>query len=278
MTRRFAYLIATTCLLVTLPTHAGETFREPVSGIEFVQIPGGCFFMGTDVAGELREGLPIRAPGLDEVPRHEVCVSDFWLGKSEVTRGQWVRVTQQVRPGVDRPVVDVSWQEAVSFGEQLSAQAGGTYRLPTEAEWEYACHAGVFVPATQPLGEERLKLLEKTSLQAWYRYQSGRDPEINPVMKKAANAWGLYDMLGNVWEWTLDGYEDAAYSRHARENPRQPAVDGRRVIRGGSIKTDLARVRCGARNFAPAIERSRLIGFRIVREAAPVEAAPKTTR
>ena len=240
--------------------------KDSVSGIEFVRIPAGCFPMGADLAGRPKQGLPISVPAPDELPRHEVCVTSFWMGKSEVTREQWTRVTGKLWPGLDRPASEITWHEAMRFVEQLSSKSSGRFRLPTEAEWEYACHAGAYRPAIEPYGDARTRLFDETDKVAWFQYQAGRNPEVRPVMNRAPNAWGLYDMLGNVWEWTADGYDPAAYARHARNDPFQPPVDERRVMRGGAFKTDIARVRCGVRSFAPADERMPSIGLRVVRE------------
>ena len=250
---------------------APEHMKDVASGIEFVRIPAGCYSMGANSAGELIDGLPIRAPGLDEVPRHEVCLDSFWLSRSEVTQAQRLRVVSATPSGWDDPVNNVSWHEVQTLIEKLNASGKGRFRLPTEAEWEYACHAGTFVAVTQPSGQERLKQLEDTNQTAVYRYMSGNDPKVRHVMAKKPNAWGLHDMLGNVWEWTSDGYDSMAYSQHARTNPQAPVKDDRRVIRGGSYKSDIAQVRCGARSYAPAEERSPVIGFRVVRELDQTE-------
>ena len=250
---------------------APERMKDEASGIDFVRIPGGCYFMGSAAAGELMEGLPIRAPGVDEVPRHEVCVDSFWLGRSEVTQAQRLRLMSATPSGWDDPVNNVTWHEAMAFIAKLNASGKGRFRLPTEAEWEYACHAGTIVPVTQPSGGERLKLLEDTNQTAVYRYAAGNNPKVRHAMAKKPNAWGLHDMLGNVWEWTIDGYDPGAYAHHARTNPQAAAKDDRRVIRGGSYKSDIAHVRCGARSYAPVEERSPVIGFRVVRELDQIE-------
>ena len=257
------------------PVGANERFVDEISGIEFVKIPGGCFAIGADRPGEPHPSWPIPMPAADEVPRHEVCVDAFWLGVTEVTRDQWTKVTGHVLYGSNMPVTDVSWEAAVKFTETLNekhakANSSGGFRLPTEAEWEFGCHAGNYKPAVQVYDSPGFnRLHEETFALAWYRYRMWRDPTAKSVKGKHANAWGLYDMLGNLWEWTLDGYDASAYARHARENPRQAAADERRVLRGGSYKTDITKVRCGARSYAPAFDRSPLFGFRVAREVVP---------
>jgi formylglycine-generating enzyme len=264
-----AFLFVGVWFIASAGAQAEGRWTDPVSGLEFVKVPAGCFDMGADRPGATGTGWNSRVPGVDEVPRHKVCVDGFWLSASEVTRGAYSMVTGVIRHVTDLPVASVSWDEAVRFGALLSEKSAARFRLPTEAEWEWACHAGQPKPVAQPTGEEWFSLVEETAKVAWYRYGMGRDPTILPVMKKQPNAWGLYDMLGNAWEWVADGYDETAYSRHALNAPKQVPVDDRRVIRGGSYKTDIAQVRCGARNHAPVEERTALIGFRILRELDP---------
>ena len=268
-------LLAMFWLWASSAVSAQERWTDAVTGLLFVKVPAGCFEMGADRPGAAGKGWAFPVPGADEVPRHKVCVDGFWLSASEVTRGAYAKVTGIVHAATDRPVANVSWDEAVRFGALLSEKTAARFRLPAEAEWEWACHAvqsgaavqpGVAVP---PGSAAWFSLVEETAKMAWYRYEMTRDPMISPVMKKQPNAWGLYDMLGNAWEWVADGYDESAYSRHAPNAPRQVPVDDRRVIRGGSYKTDIAQVRCGARNHAPAEERTALIGFRILRELDP---------
>ena len=264
------------CLVMSAGARGQQSWTDPVSGLGFVKVPPGCFDMGADRPGTPGPGWIHAVPGPDEVPRHKVCVDGFWLSKSEVTRGAYARVTGAVEHVVEVPKANVTWDEAVRFAALLSEKAGARFRLPTEAEWEWACHAGDPKPAVQAEGSDRFRLFEETAKVAWYRYEMQRDPAgAYNVMQKQPNAYGLFDMLGNTWEWVADGYDEAAYSRHAENNPKQPVVDDRRVIRGGSYKTDVARVRCGARNYAPAEERTDLIGFRVLRELEPPIAGDK---
>ena len=184
-------------------------------GMEFKLIPAGKFTMG--------EG--------DEA--HEVTLTKpFKMGVHEVTQAQYEQV-MGVNPshfkGAENPVEMVSWDDAVEFCRRLSdlpteKAAGNVYRLPTEAEWEYACRAGT--KAAYSFGDDESDFGEY----GWYRENSGRTT--HPVGSKLPNAWGLYDMHGNVWEWCQDRYGD--YPGGAVTDPTGPADGSDRVIHGGS--------------------------------------------
>lgn len=261
--------------LFALPCAAAEpAWREPVSGIELVKIPAGCFAMGAVQAGERVEGLPFVVPAPNELPRHEVCVDAFWLGRTEVTREQWHRVMApaddagSVGPlkNADRPMAEISWADALRFVEQLNRVARGRYRLPTEAEWEYACHGGTPEAPVQSQGEALVSLNVATIRQAWYADSARLDPHSEAVGQKAANGWGLFDMLGNVWEWTADAYNADGYARHGAKSPGT-TTGAHKVIRGGSYRSNLLLTRCGARNFFPGDGRMPVIGLRVVKDA-----------
>lgn len=263
-----------TCLFALTCAEAEPTWREPASGIELVKIPAGCFSIGAVQAGERVEGLPFVVPAPDEVPRHEVCVGAFWLGRTEVTREQWHRVMTSndgagsvgATKNADRPMAEISWHDALLFVEKLNRQARGRYRLPTEVEWEYACHAGTPAAAVQLQGDARVSLNVATKRLAWYADSSRLDPHSEAVGQKQANAWGLFDMLGNVWEWTADSYSKDGYARHAANNPVVTTSGTPKVIRGGSYRSDLLLTRCGARNFFPGDGRMPVIGLRVVKD------------
>jgi formylglycine-generating enzyme required for sulfatase activity len=157
------------------------------------------------------------------------------------------------QPGDDHSVTAVSWKEAQEFCLELSRKEGASYRLPTEAEWEYACRAGGGDPAEA--GELRTV--------AWYADNS--DGTTHPVGTKAANAWGLYDMIGNVAEWTLDAY--APYPRVEEEkDPTGPETGTTRAVRGGAWRSFPPALRCAARTGVGESYQLSHVGFRVVEE------------
>ncbi len=209
-------------------------------------IPPGAFAMGSP-AGE-------GGRGSDE-EQHQVTISaGFWLADSECTQRLWQAVTGE-NPSrslhdPSHPVDNVSWDASVAFLAGLSQRLGGaTARLPTEAEWEYACRAG----ASGPVPPGGLAAI------AWYSDNSGGEPQ--SVKLKAANAWGLYDMLGNVDEWCADFYHD--FNGSALADPRGPDSGSERVYRGGCFDSDEEFCRCARRaSMAPGRHRPNL-GLRI---------------
>lgn len=218
-------------------------------GMEFVLIPAGTFRMGTD-QGEA-----------DERPAHQVTISQpFYLGKYEVTQAQWQALMGNnpslYREDPQRPVEQVSWEDAQAFLKALNAREGGArYRLPTEAEWEYAAQAGS--TAAYSFGDDASQLGQY----AWYKGNSGHHP--HPVGKMQPNAWGLYDMHGNVWEWVHDWY--GPYSAGAVKDPQGPEVGTHRMRRGCAWNNEAAI--CRTRNRYSVVGfRDDFLGFRVVRE------------
>jgi len=186
------------------------------SNIEFIKIEPGEFLMGCSDGDN--------ACNADEKPQHRVRITRaFEIGKFEVTQAQWESVmgsNPSVMRGDDRPVESISKREAQEFLDKLNARNDGyRYRLPTEAEWEYAARAGSKGPFTGKLDDI-----------AWHAGNS--EDETHPVGKKKPNAWGLYDMQGNVREWVQDFYSANYYSTSPVENPTGPAA-GARGERGG---------------------------------------------
>ena len=246
---------------------APATWKEPLSGMEFVAVPKGCFQMGNSPAVVFREkfaGLPLSyhdTPFNDELPRHEACVDAFWMGRHEVRNDEWQRVMGGPRPArPDAPIANVTWEQATAFAARLTERSGGKhrFRLPTEAEWEYACRAGA--------SDEIVPTLGDLADRAWYVVEpDGIRNETQPVGKLAPNAFGLHDMLGNVWEWVQDGYQADAYQRHELFNPATPASGSSRVIRGASFRSEPIHVRCARRNQYAATDSLRTIGLRLVR-------------
>ncbi|MDR1396537.1 MAG: formylglycine-generating enzyme family protein [Desulfarculales bacterium] len=203
---------------------AAKTYANSI-GMEFVLIPAGEFLMGSD------RGKDPNAED-NETPQHRVKFSKpFYLGKYEVTQGQWEAVmgsNPSKFKGRNNPVEQVSWDDVQVFIKLLNQKEGHSrYRLPTEAEWEYAARAGS--TSTYSFGDDAGQLGQY----AWYgeSYDSG---STHPVGQKQPNAWGLYDMYGNVWEWVQDWYDEGYYSLSPSSDPRGPASGSFRVFRGGS--------------------------------------------
>ena len=245
-----------TAVAVQEGTPAGES-RE-FDGIEFVQIPAGEFLMGS---------TSLEAPD-HERPVTQVRISrGYWLGKHEVTQAEWEAVmgsnpSNFDECGPDCPVENVSWEDVQKFIRRLNAAVGEErYRLPTEAEWEYAARAGTSEDTyagnlTDPYGRD--PVLEGI---AWYRRNSGGRTQ--PVGQKAPNAWGLYDMLGNVNEWVQDWYGD--YPGGVVTDPRGPESGSVRVMRGGSWHFHSRCCRVTERYGSPPGHGGGSVGFRLLR-------------
>ena len=222
-------------------------------GMEFKLIPAGTFTMG-DASGDD-----------DETPHEVTLTKPFKMGIHEVTQAQYEQV-MGVNPsefkGANNPVENVSWDDAVEFCRRLSElpaekAAGNVYRLPTEAEWEYACRAGTTTKYS--FGDDESDFGEY----GWYWENSGRTT--HPVGSKLPNAWGLYDMHGNVWEWCQDWYGD--YPSGSVTDPSGATSSSRRVSRGGGwyITADDCRSAVRGRSL-PSLPFYRL-GFRVVRSS-----------
>jgi formylglycine-generating enzyme required for sulfatase activity len=239
------------------------------SQIEMVQLPGGAFMMGDK----------------DEVdaPPHEVVASPFYMDKHLVTQEQYQRIMgdnpSRWKAGKN-PVEQVRWSDAVKFCNARSRLEGlqpcynletwrcnfeaDGYRLPTEAEWEYACRAGT--QTTYFFGSDASKLGDY----AWFDKNSGGHPQ--PVAQKRPNPWGLYDMVGNIWQWCNDFYQVDYYQQSPGENPRGPKEGENKVVRGGAWKFSGDNCRSGYRyNEAPGYVDVcfgyDIYGFRCVRNA-----------
>lgn len=231
-------------------------FKDPVTGMEFVFVKGGCYQMG-DIYGE---GTDWHGEGeSNERPVHEVCVDDFYLGKYEVTLGQWKPIMgdsmllASICNKDNCPVNTASWNHMQEFINRLNFKDGGSkYRLPTEAEWEYAARSGGKI--------ERYSGGNDVDSVAWYNANSGE--VIHPVGTKAPNGLGIYDMSGNVWETTNDWYASDYYSKSPRNNPTGPSSGDSRVQRGGCSTGSYLNQRTSRRS---AQDPRQLNGFRLVR-------------
>jgi formylglycine-generating enzyme required for sulfatase activity len=215
-------------------------------GITFLYIPPGRFLMGDDHDG----------------PIHEVTLTTgFYMQTTPVTQGQWQAVmgnnpSHFKKCGPDCPVESVSWEDAQDFIQKLNEVEGEeVYRLPTEAQWEYACRAGT--TSRYFFGDDESQLAEY----AWYKKNSGKTT--HPVAKLKPNDWGLYDMHGNVWEWCQDWYGD--YPNQSVSDPTGPEKGANRVFRGGAWSYSAENCRTACRGNWPPGNRRRILGFRLVR-------------
>jgi formylglycine-generating enzyme required for sulfatase activity len=265
--------------------------------MEFQWIEGGCFMMGQTETEKEQIIKELGQEDYDkyfkwELPQHEVCVNGFWMAKYPVTVGQFRQFVEATNyqtdaekageaytvkdgswesvkdiswknPGFeqtdDHPAVCLSWNDGVALSKWLSEKNDAAIRLPTEAEWEYACRAGSttarfwgddpdqacrFANVADLTAKEKINFKYIHNCEDGYVYTS-------PVGTFMPNPWGLYDMLGNVWEWNLDVFDEEAYQKHERNNPVMESEGNRgasiRVLRGGSWNGDPAFVRCAAR-------------------------------
>ena len=237
---------------------AGDT-RE-FAGMEFVWVPPGEFVMGSDSEHAYPRERPLTRVRISR---------GYWLGRYEVTQGQWRTVMGNNPSGFDEcgsdcPVEQVSWEDAQAFMQALNAREQGLgvqYRLPTEAEWEYAARAGTRGDTyagnlTDPAGRD--PVLERI---AWFDENSGGRTQ--PVGQKAPNAWGLHDMLGNVWEWVQDRY--GGYPGGSVTDPAGPGSGSNRVFRGSSWYNGARSCRSSSRNFGTPGVRVGGLGFRLLR-------------
>ena len=215
------------------------------NGMKFVRLCAGRFLMGSPNSEKDRYK--------DESPQHWVSLSAFELGQTEVTHLQYRKFKPDHLDNDDKPVVGVSWNQAKAYCEHYG------YRLPTEAEWEYAARAGS--TGRWPFGEDESQL----DGYAWYRQNA--DNQTHPVGQKQPNRWGLYDMAGNVWEWVADWY--GPYSADPQTNPTGPAVGDSRVLRGGAFVGEPRGLRSAGRGwFDPEFENWDG-GFRCARGPRP---------
>ena len=244
---------------------AGETIRVELPGgasMEFVWIAPGSFVMGSPDSEPWRDN--------DEGPQHQVTISQgfFWLGKYEITQGQWEALMGTmpwldqgyVRSNPDHPAVYISWNDVQGLIEKLNAAADEEiYRLPTEAEWEYACRAGRITRWS--FGDDESQFRDH----AWF-WDNAWNAGLyyaQPVGTKSPNPWGLYDMYGNVFEVCRDWYGN--YSGDAQIDPTGPASGSTRVLRSSDFITDSRYARSAARNATSLDGRSYSVGARLLK-------------
>jgi formylglycine-generating enzyme required for sulfatase activity len=224
-----------------------QTFTETVKDVSFdmIAVKGGTFSMGSE--SEENRALPI----------HYVTLSDFTIGKTEVTQALWTAVmgnNPSNFKGDNLPVETVSWNDCQDFLEKLNYLTGKTYRLPTEAEWEFAARGGVSSHSTIYSGSNNIADV------AWYGDNSGSQTQT--VAGKKANELGLYDMTGNVWEWCSDWYD--TYFGSTQTNPSGASSGTSRSYRGSAWRSRLQICQTTCRNFRPTDYRHTDLGFRLV--------------
>jgi formylglycine-generating enzyme required for sulfatase activity len=232
-------------------------------GQQLVLIPAGSFLMGSPESDADADA--------DEFPQHEVLLTKpIYIGRTEVTQRQWKSLMQtapwkekdSVQEGDEFPASWISWDDAIEFCHRLSAQENCIYRLPSEAEWEFACRGGVSTRWSS--GDDHNQL----DMHAWFRPNALDSDEGYPhaVAQKKSNNYGLYDMHGNVREWCSDWYSEIFYKSRPRKDPTGPSTGQARTLRGGAWNNDAKDLRNAARmGFRPDF-RSSQYGFRIVRE------------
>ena len=243
------------------------------SGIRMVLLPAGQFVMGDDGGED------------DEKPAHTVSVSAFYMDVHEVTQKDYVALlgkNPSLTKGDDLPAEQMSWTFAARYCNLRSLKEGlqpcydlgkhppacnfqaSGYRLPTEAEWEYACRAGG--RGRYAFGDDPRRLAEH----AWFEGNARK--KTHPVATTRPNAWGLYDLHGNVWEWCHDRYGERYYAESPGKDPRGPATGDERVLRGGGWRSGAEACRCAARFYespglADVCFGYEEYGFRCVRRA-----------
>jgi formylglycine-generating enzyme required for sulfatase activity len=218
--------------------------------IPIVFVKGGCFNMGDNFG----DG------GVDERPVHKVCLDNFYMGRYEVTQGEWEAVMgsnpSRSKRGGNYPVDNVSWNGCMEFIRRLRVLTGLNWRLPTEAEWEYAARSG---------GEEQkfagTDNEHDLGEYAWY------DDNSHPVGEKKPNRLGLYDMSGNVWEWVHDRYDRDYYRQSPSSNPKGDPFGVNRVMKGGSAMKGPGFLRLSYRDYLSPQTSGPCFGLRLALSA-----------
>lgn len=225
-----------------------------VGGVTFWMMPveGGTFRMGSGEAdGDAYD---------DEKPMHEVTVSSFYIGSTEVTQKLWQAVmgsNPSYFTGVDLPMEKVNWDDCQSFIAKLNELTGKKFRLPTEAEWEYAARGG-------SKGEGYYVFSGSNVIASVAWYDDNSDSKTHAVGTKQANGLGLFDMSGNVWEWCSDWYGSDYYAASPKTDPQGPATGTNRVVRGGSYYSLMNRCRVSHRGYDGPDNRDDNTGLRLV--------------
>jgi eukaryotic-like serine/threonine-protein kinase len=253
--------------VIDRPQCSRQIFQEKLGNgvfLTMVKIPAGKFIMGSPVAEEGRE--------LHEQPQHPVNIAEFYLGQTQVTQAQWAEIFHDKSIGYSKnsqlPVHSINWIEAIDFCDRLSVRTGHKYRLPSEAEWEYACRATTTSPFSY--GDTILPSIANINGQHPYAQapKSGFREQVTPVATFPPNLFGLYDMHGNLWEWCLDewfdNYQDAPTDGSARGQIAVRDGQQHRVVRGGSWFSYGRICRAASRAGLFASFRHQYYGLRVV--------------
>jgi formylglycine-generating enzyme required for sulfatase activity len=237
--------------LKALEGSPGQVWLDPVTGMSFAWVPGGTYEMGS--------GSWMYIRNVAEQPVHNVRLNGFWLGKFEVTQDQWKKVmgsnSSKFQKGDNYPVEMISWDDAQEFISKLNKMGNVKFRLPTEAEWEYAARSGGKRENFSG-GEDRARM-------SWNYANSGATT--HEVGSKGPNGLGIYDMSGNVGEWCEDVFVYKNYSSTPQDNPVVSDGGNDRVTRGGSWYSGPMDIRTTSRKGYSRDTRIETIGFRLVR-------------
>ncbi len=259
-------ILKLTCLLALMLSsftllHAQQpaVMTVKVKGVSFkmVRVQGGTFTMGA-TAEQGSDAFN------DEKPAHKVTLSNYYIGETEVTQELWAAVmgsNPSEFKGKRHPVERVSWDDCQEFIRKLNQLTGKTFRLPTEAEWEFAARGGTKSRHYKYAGGNTLGSVAWYWENAGYKGKSSPDYGTHPVARKAANELGLYDMSGNVNEWCQDW--DGDYSSSAQTNPKGPSTASSRVDRGGSWGGNSGYCRVSYRNYGSPGYRIFTLGLRL---------------
>ena len=248
MKNLFSGMIICLALFIS-PAGCDHAFAQLAGDIDFdmVLVEGGSFLMGNEQGADL------------EKPVHKVILSDFYIGKFEVTQKQWTQVMGN-NPSEDFicddcPVIYVSYYDVKKFIEKVNSLSDKHYRLPTEAEWEYASRGGKLSKGYLYSGSNNPRDV------AWYAANS--NSELHPVGQKKPNELGIYDMSGNVWEWANDLISYTYYEESPAENPKGPDSGNCNAIRGGCFIDSPVRLSVTLRGHEFPDKRFSILGFRL---------------
>jgi len=240
---------------------------EFLHGIKMVYIPKGEFHMGSNIGDK------------DEKPVHKVFLEGYWIGKYEITQGQWQAVMgnnpSHFKNGNSFPVEHVSWGDCQDFIKKYRQETGLNFRLPTEAEWEFACRAGT----TTPFCYGKSLSSDQANFDGRYPYGGAKKgvyrKKTTPVGSFQLNSWGLYDMHGNVYEWCQDWYSSDYYKHTpSKKNPQGPESGSIHVVRGGSWYAYGKSLR-SANRYKPLLSNSRFgVGFRLCLPSSSIKGKP----